>query len=88
MKLKKMLEKLSLLLNTEKRECKKVIKSLREVLKGLKQKEHKLRLELEQAADEETKTTLKNQLDVIAAQRAKGKTRLLELRAKVQGKAG
>ncbi|WP_044408749.1 hypothetical protein [Thiomicrospira microaerophila] len=86
MKLKKMLEKLGLLLDSEKRECKKTIKSLREVLKGLKQKEQKLRSELEQAADEEAKQAIQNQLDVIAAQRAKGKERLLDLRAKSQAK--
>jgi hypothetical protein len=87
MKLKKMLEKLGALLNVEKRECKKTIKSLREVLKGLKQKEQKLRSELEHETDEETKKTIQNQLDVIAAQRAKGKQRLLDLRAASQAKA-
>jgi hypothetical protein len=86
MKLKKMLEKLGLLLDSEKRECKKTIKSLREVLKGLKQKEQKLRSELEQETDEAAKQTIQNQLDVIAAQRAKGKERLLDLRAKSQAK--
>ncbi|UQB42303.1 hypothetical protein JX580_11730 [Thiomicrospira microaerophila] len=86
MKLKKMLEKLVKLLDSEKRECKKTIKSLREVLKSLKQKEQKLRLELDQITDEQAKQTLQDQLNVIAAQRAKGKDRLLELRAQSQDK--
>lgn len=85
MKVKKMLEKLVKLMNDNK-EYKKTIKSLRELLKELKEKQQKLELAIEKTADEQGKQRLQNELDVIAAQRLKGKERLLSLRSKVQNK--
>lgn len=85
MKVKKMLEKLVKLMNDNK-EYKKTIKSLRELLKSLKDKQKELELVLENTADEISKQRIQNQLDVIAAQRLKGKKRLLSLRSKVQKK--
>ena len=86
MKVKKMLEKLVKLMDDDSRKHKQTIKSLRELLKALKEKQQKLELAIEKTADEEGKQRLQNELDVIAAQRLKGKERLLSLRSKVQNK--
>lgn len=81
MKLKRLLRKLSKMLDAKNRKNRQSIQSLRAVLKDLKQKEKKLNHELAQCHHTEQQQQIQNQLNVIALQRAKGKQRLLILRA-------
>lgn len=83
MKLKKMLNKLMNFLDADVQQQRKDLKSLRKVLKQLKQKEQAFMAELEEIpfSEMEARENLQNKLDVVRAQRAKGKQYLLNLRA-------
>lgn len=81
MKLKKMLKKLMAYFDADAQQQRKDLKSLRKILKQLKQKEQELMAQLDEAALSETRENLQNKLDVVRAQRAKGKQHLLALRA-------
>ena len=81
MKLKKMLKKLMAFFDEDLQQQRKDLKSLRKILKKLKQKEQELIAELDEASLSETRENIQNKLDVVRAQRAKGKQHLLSLRA-------
>lgn len=81
MKLKKMLKKLMAFFDADVQQQRKDLKSLRKILKQLKQKEQELMAALEETDLAETRENLQNKLDVVRAQRAKGKQHLLALRA-------
>lgn len=81
MKLKKMLKKLMAFFDEDLQQQRKDLKSLRKILKQLKQKEQDLIAELDEASLSETRENIQNKLDVVRAQRAKGKQHLLSLRA-------
>ncbi|WP_051678419.1 hypothetical protein [Thiomicrospira pelophila] len=81
MKLKKMLKKLMDFFNADLKQQRQDLKSLRKILKQLKQKEQELIAQLEVTDVAEARENLQNKLDVVRAQRAKGKQHLLVLRA-------
>lgn len=81
MKLKKMLKKLMAFFNADLNQQRQDLKSLRKILKQLKQKEQELIAQLEVTDVDEARENLQNKLDVVRAQRAKGKQHLLVLRS-------
>ena len=81
MKLKKMLKKLMDFLDADVQQQRRDLMSLRKILKELKQKEQALMTTLDESELDETREDLQNKLDVVRAQRAKGKQHLLALRS-------
>lgn len=81
MKLKKMLHKMMVFFDADLKQQRKELTSLRKMLKGLKLKEQDLLAELDETDEVEKQESLQNKLDVVRAQRAKGKQYLLALRA-------
>ncbi|MBE0494235.1 MAG: hypothetical protein IBX48_07815 [Thiomicrospira sp.] len=81
MKLKKMLKKLMAFLDADVKQQRKDLTSLRKMLKELKQKEQALMTAFDESVLDENREDLQNKLDVVRAQRAKGKQHLLALRA-------
>lgn len=81
MKMKKMLKKLMDFLDADVQQQRKDLTSLRKILQQLKQKEQELMTALDESELDETREDLQNKLDVVRAQRAKGKQHLLALRA-------
>lgn len=86
MKTRTLLEKLGHFLGENKASQREEIKSIREVLKKLKNKEKHLRDELEKDLDEDERHEIQTKLNVVHAQRLKGLDRVKELRAEQSAK--
>jgi ADP-dependent phosphofructokinase/glucokinase len=84
MKSKKLLGRLSEFLNADEKTQKQEIKSARNVLKALKDKEKELKSRLEHSTDADETAALQTKLDVIYAQRSKG----VELLKRLRGSKG
>lgn len=84
MKLKKMLNKLVNYFDQDKQQQQHEIKALRKLLKQLKAKQKSLLAQLDQPLKKEQRNNLQTKLDVVIAQRAKGKELLLALREERQ----
>lgn len=80
MKASKLLERVRQFLDADRHSQLGKIKSIRKVLKELKQKERDLREELDQEKDPVAIENLQLKLDVIYAQRKKGVDRVQELK--------
>jgi len=72
MKVKKMLGRLMDYFNADKHQQLADLKSIRKVLRKLKQKERELKSAFKEAKNAEQKEAVQNKLDVIYAQRTKG----------------
>ncbi|WP_206057499.1 hypothetical protein [Nitrincola schmidtii] len=86
MKAKKLLERVKQFLDADRHTQLDKIRSIRKVLKELKEKERMLREQLEHEKDSETKESLQLRLDVIYAQRKKGVDRVQELKEGLKSK--
>jgi FtsZ-binding cell division protein ZapB len=82
MKLKKLLEKVEKFLSADRDTQAVERKSVRELLKKLKDKERSLRKQLDDSRDSEERDSLKTRLEVVHAQRKKGVERIRALRKK------
>lgn len=82
MKLKKLLEKVEKFLSADRDTQAVERKSVRELLKKLKDKERSLRKQLDDSRDSEELDSLKTRLEVVHAQRKKGVERIRALRKK------
>lgn len=80
MKTRKLLAKLAHFMDKDRNVQSEELATIREVLKKLKVKEHKLREKLEADPEEEVRKQLEGKLDVVHAQRIKGLERLKEIR--------
>lgn len=80
MKTRKLLEKLAHFMDKDRNAQTEELATIREVLKKLKKKEHKLREKLEANPGEEERAELQGKLDVVHAQRIKGLERVKEIR--------
>jgi hypothetical protein len=80
MKTKKLLAKLAHFMDKDRNVETEELATIREVLKKLKTKEHKLREKLEADPGEEERAELQGKLDVVHAQRIKGLERVKEIR--------
>lgn len=85
MKTRTLLEKLGHFLGQDKASQHEEMKSIREVLKKLKDKEKRLREELDKDLDQDERREVQAKLDVVHAQRLKGLDRVKELRAEQSG---
>lgn len=81
MKLKKLMERLTRFLDADSSTQKEEIKSIRKVLKELKQKERSLAEKLEKKPKRDDADELQIKLDVIYAQRKKGLERVKALKS-------
>jgi DNA primase large subunit len=72
MKLRRLLERLEVLLNAEERARSRESDELKKILKALKKKERKLQREAEEAGDPQEAQALEARLKVVRAQRSKG----------------
>ncbi len=84
MKASKLMERVKQYLDSDKQTQIDKIKSIRKVLKELKQKERSLTEKLEMEQDASTKASLQLKLDVIYAQRKKGVDRVQELKEQLK----
>lgn len=80
MNVKKLLERVRLFLDADTQTQLHEIRSIRNVLKALKEKERELQASLEHEKDDEAREALRLHLDVIYAQRKKGVDRVLQLK--------
>jgi predicted metal-dependent enzyme (double-stranded beta helix superfamily) len=80
MKTRKLLAKLANFMDKDRSVQSDELAAIREVLKKLKTKEHKLRDKLEANPDEEERQELQGKLEVVHAQRVKGLERMMEIR--------
>ncbi|MCA1789004.1 MAG: hypothetical protein LC667_03850 [Thioalkalivibrio sp.] len=80
MKTKKLLARLANFMDKDRNVQRDELAAIREVLKKLKTKEHKLRAKLEANPDDEQRKELQGKLDVVHAQRIKGLERVMEIR--------
>lgn len=80
MKAKKLLERVRHFLDADTKTQLEQIKSIRNILKQLKQKERKLQDELSHEQEPELLEALQNKLDVIYAQRKKGLDQIKRLK--------
>jgi hypothetical protein len=87
MKVKKMLSRLMDYFNADRHQQIADLKSIRKVLRKLKQKERELKSKLSDARNDEQREALKTKLDVIYAQRTKGMQMVRELRAQLRSGA-
>lgn len=79
MKTKHLLAKLNALVNTQASIQQEEIRSIKKLLKKLKQKERDLRKKLEHHKDEDERAEIATKIEVIYAQRMKGVERLRAL---------
>lgn len=86
MKLKKILNKLIKFFDEDAQKQQQDLEELRKLLKGLKQSQIKLCAEIEESEDESARQKIQDKLDVIRAQRLKGKELLMSFREKKQPK--
>lgn len=84
MKLKKILKKLIEFFDEDAQKQQQDLDALRDLLRELKLKDKELCAALEETQDADEIQKIKDQLNVISAQRSKGKTLLLKLRAEKQ----
>lgn len=84
MKVKKMLSRLMDYFNADKHQQLVELKSIRKVLRKLKQKERELKSKFNEAKNAEQKEALQNKLDVIYAQRTKGMQVIRSLREQIK----
>lgn len=80
MKTKNLLAKLANFMDKDRNVESEELATIREVLKKLKTKEHKLREKLEANPGDEARAELQGKLDVVHAQRVKGLERVKEIR--------
>ena len=85
MKLAKLLEKVERFLSAAPDEQEAERKSVRELLRKLKDKERTLRARLEETVDADERDALTTRLEVVQAQRKKGVERIKALRKKRNG---
>ncbi|WP_151704549.1 hypothetical protein [Nitrincola alkalilacustris] len=86
MKTKNLLSRLTRFLDADTKTQQKEIKSIRELLKKLKQKERDLKEKLDKRPDREDADDIRIKLDVIYAQRLKGLDRVKQLKEECKGK--
>ena len=86
MKIKRLLDKLSGILNDERKEQIEKYKSLKKVLKALRNEKVILEETLAQTNDEELQHEIESRLQIISAQRKKGLKVLKELKKERKGK--
>lgn len=86
MKLKKILNRLIKFFDEDAQKQQQDLDALRKLLKGLKQSQKKLCAEIEETEDEGARQKIQDKLDVISAQRLKGKELLLSFREKKKPK--
>ena len=87
MKIKRLLDKLSGILNDERKEQIEKYKSLKKVLKALRQEKVILEETLTRTNDEELQHEIESRLQIISAQRKKGLKVLKDLKKERQGTA-
>ena len=87
MKVKRLLDKLSGILNDERKEQIEKYKSLKKVLKALRNEKTILKETLAQTDDEELQHEIESRLQIISAQRKKGLKVLKELKKERKGTA-
>jgi len=80
MKTKNLLSRLTRFLDADTKTQQKEIKSIRELLKKLKQKERDLKEKLDKRPDREDADDIRIKLDVIYAQRLKGLDRVRQIK--------
>lgn len=80
MKSKKLLERVRHFLDADTKTQHEQIKSIRKILKQLKEKERELQDELDHEQDAEVQEALQNKLDVIYIQRKKGLDQIKRLK--------
>lgn len=80
MKAKKLLERVMRFLDADTQTQLEQIKSIRKILKQLKEKERELQGELSHEQEPEAREALQNKLDVIYAQRRKGLDQIKHLK--------
>lgn len=80
MKTRNLLSRLTHFLDADTKTQQKEIKSIRELLKKLKQKERDLKEKLEKRPDREDADEIRIKLDVIYAQRMKGLERVRQIK--------
>lgn len=86
MKTKNLLSRLTRFLDADTKTQQKEIKSIRELLKKLKQKERDLKEKLDKRPDREDADDIRIKLDVIYAQRLKGLDRVKLLKEECKAK--
>ncbi|MGE4501707.1 MAG: hypothetical protein AB7D03_02420 [Thiomicrospira sp.] len=84
MKVKKMLSRLMDYFNADRHQQIADLKSIRKVLRKLKQKERQLKSKFNEARNDEQREALQNKLDVIYAQRTKGMQTVRALREQIK----
>ncbi len=84
MKVKKMLSRLMDYFNADRHQQIADLKSIRKVLRKLKQKERELKSKFNEARNDEQREALQNKLDVIYAQRTKGMQTVRALREQIK----
>ena len=87
MKIKRLLDKLSGIINDERKEQIEKYKSLKKVLKALRNEKVILEDTLAQTSDEELQHEIESRLQIISAQRKKGLKLLKELKKERKGTA-
>lgn len=80
MKRKKLLQKLADYLSLDQRSLRKKREKMRQVLKQLREKEHKLKKRMDHERDPARQLQLSRELDILRAQRTKGISVLKELK--------
>lgn len=85
MRIKQLLDKLSGILDEERKVQLEKYKSLKKVLKALRAEKTDLELSLEKTEDEETRHNIESRLKVISAQRKKGLKLMKDLKKERKG---
>ncbi|MDH3901808.1 MAG: hypothetical protein OEU84_09255 [Xanthomonadales bacterium] len=85
MRIKQLLDKLSGILDEERKVQLEKYKSLKKVLKALRTEKTDLELSLEKTEDEETQHNIESRLKVISAQRKKGLKLMKDLKKERKG---
>ena len=86
MKLKKILNRLIKFFDEDAQKQKQDLDALRKLLKELKQTQKKLCADIEETAEEGARQKIQDKLDVIKAQRLKGKELLMSFRESKKSK--
>ncbi|MDX2416092.1 MAG: hypothetical protein QNK19_01380 [Xanthomonadales bacterium] len=86
MRIKQLLDKLSEILDEERQAQLEKYKSLKKVLKALREEKSDLEVFLEKTEDEEIRHNIESRLKVVSAQRKKGLKLLKDLKKERKGK--
>lgn len=86
MKLKKILNRLIKFFDEDAQKQRQDLDELRKLLKGLKQSQKRLCAEMEEVVEDGARQKIQDKLDVISAQRLKGKELLMSFREKKKSK--